>query len=379
MGGAEIWMLELSKFLKENPGYSSKLEIELLLTSGNKDVLDEQFSNLGIKLHYIKFSISTFFSFRKKFISLLKRQKFNVLHSHQDFVSGWLFLAGAGYLTSIRVSYIHNPFQTLNNYLSKPHRYVSYHLGRILMLLFSTRLSGTSKQVMADYGYYKFPYKYKNAGSVHCGFNPEKFFLDKKECRQNLCNEFGWNKENTKIALFVGRLDLDDKHGKSLNQKNPEFAFKIAKELVTNYTNWRFIFVGKKGDYASEMETEINKLKLNDKIKLFGIRLDIPEIMNASTVLIFPSYWEALGMVAVEAQASRLKVIASDNIPDEAAVSSTLYQSISLKQPITDWVDAIINPMNSAMNIDINMCRKEFENSGFSIKNSIFDLLKLYS
>ena len=90
------------------------------------------------------------------------------------------------------------------------------------------------------------------------------------------------------------------------NQKNPEFAFEVAKKLVTNYRGWNFLFVGFKGNTGEMMENELQASQLKTKIAFLGIRHDIPRIMSASDVFVFPSLWEGLGMVAIEAQCTGL-------------------------------------------------------------------------
>ncbi|MBK8778618.1 MAG: glycosyltransferase [Saprospiraceae bacterium] len=54
--------------------------------------------------------------------------------------------------------------------------------------------------------------------------------------------------------------------------------------------------------------------------------------MSAADVLLFPSLWEGLGMVAVEAQAAGLKVVAADNLPDETLSLKTCEEKSVYRQ-----------------------------------------------
>ncbi|MBK6388957.1 MAG: glycosyltransferase [Saprospiraceae bacterium] len=75
------------------------------------------------------------------------------------------------------------------------------------------------------------------------------------------------------------------------------------------------------------MRWKKNKQRWSDEPnKLLGLRKDIPLLMSAADVLLFPSLWEGLGMVAVEAQAAGLKVVAADNLPDEAFIIKELEE-----------------------------------------------------
>jgi glycosyltransferase involved in cell wall biosynthesis len=59
--------------------------------------------------------------------------------------------------------------------------------------------------------------------------------------------------------------------------------------------------------------------------------------MLAADALLFPSRSEGMGMVAVEAQAAGLPVLASDQVPDEVVVLEELVAFMGLDRPFTDW------------------------------------------
>lgn len=101
--------------------------------------------------------------------------------------------------------------------------------------------------------------------------------------------------------LSVGRLDEAKNHlhlvdcAKILSDKNIDFEILIAGE----------------GSLRSQIEEKISKYKLEDKVKLLGIRRDIVELMSKSHVFVMPSLWEGLPIVLLEAGASDLPCIST--------------------------------------------------------------------
>jgi len=225
---------------------------------------------------------------------------------------------------------------------------------------------------MDEYGYNKGVFRQLRTNPAYCGFDTGVFAFD-PNAKKKLCHELNWS-EDVKIALFVGRIGLQH-YDTAANQKNPSFAFDVAKQLVTNYKQWCFVFVGFKGETGRELEEVTIERGLSDRIKFLDIRRDVAKIMSASDVFVFPSLWEGLGMVAVEAQCSGLKVIMSDTVPKEAVMSESLVTIKNIEDGADAWAEAI------ATSKEIEGREKyaeEIRNSPFSIENSVGMLIRLY-
>lgn len=101
--------------------------------------------------------------------------------------------------------------------------------------------------------------------------------------------------------LSVGRLD---------EAKNHLHLIECAKELVDKNLDFEILIAGE-GNLRTQIEEKISKYKLNDKVKLLGIRRDIKELMSQSHVFVMPSLWEGLPIVLLEAGASDLPCIST--------------------------------------------------------------------
>ena len=369
-GGVETWLLEAVKYLDAHPDL--KLKFDFLLTSGVPGIFDQEIKKHGCQLFYARYSYSSILQFRKKFRDVLMNNNYTAVHDHQDFISGWHYMLAGKYLPAVRIAHLHNPYNFVHNYVVNPLRWFSFRVGRKLMAKYATKITGTSDSVMDEYGYDRAAFKFKRTSPAYCGFDTGKFTFD-KDAKSQICRELNWTND-VKIALFVGRIGLQH-YDTAANQKNPLFAFNIAIQLVTKYRHWNFIFAGYKGQTGSEMEEQAFRKGLGDRIKFLDVRRDVPKLMSACDVFVFPSLWEGLGMVAVEAQCAGLNVIMSDGVPKEAIVSESLVTVKSLKEAPDSWADSIAAAKEI---VGRRRYADEIKNSPFSIENSVDRLIRLY-
>ena len=149
---------------------------------------------------------------------------------------------------------------------------------------------------------------------LYCGINISQFSQSRQSDRQSVLEEFNFS-ANSKIVLFVGRLDRALEFDHPQNHKNSWFALNVAREAAIKDPSFKMLMVGA-GSQKETLETRIADWQLSDRLRLLGVRDDIPRLMRATDSLLFPSRQEGLGMVAVEAQAAGLPVLASASVPD---------------------------------------------------------------
>ena len=78
-------------------------------------------------------------------------------------------------------------------------------------------------------------------------------------------------------------------------------------------------------------------------MRFLGIRPDVPRLMMAAMdVFLFPSLYEGLGLVLIEAQAAGLISVVSDVIPEEADLFQPLVIRLPLSQTPDHWAERIL-------------------------------------
>ncbi|MBN2089376.1 glycosyltransferase, partial [candidate division KSB1 bacterium] len=91
---------------------------------------------------------------------------------------------------------------------------------------------------------------------------------------------------------------------------------EMAAALSQRHHHIRFIMIGEatRGEEfeADLIKQKINELNLQDKLILTGYREDVPALLSAMDIFVFPSYAEAFGLVLIEAMAMKLPVVTAN-------------------------------------------------------------------
>jgi glycosyltransferase involved in cell wall biosynthesis len=368
MGGAETWLVALLEWLAINgESLPFELQVEVCLTGGERAIFDDRVEALGAKLHYIRYQRRQLGKFTRQFRRLLANGRFDAIHDHADYAGGVHLLLGLGELPPARVIHVHNPFATFGG--SGKERIVRA-IGRQAVARLATTVAGTSRRILEEYHFAPDPHSRQRRVAIHCGFDLSLYADDAGKARRDVRAEFEWSAE-TKILLFVGRLESH------FNQKNPQFAIDVALECIARNDGVRALFVGAGDGARQEIQTELERRGMADRIRLSGIRFDVPRLMLAADLLLFPSVAEGLGMVAVEAQAAGLRVLASDTTPRECEVVAGMVTFASLALPATEWADRAL-ALIDAPPVDHAVALDALSDSGFSIGNSALALFDAY-
>ena len=167
----------------------------------------------------------------------------------------------------------------------------------------------------------------------------ETDFKSKEEIRQ----ELGIPKD----AFVIGNI------AKFAPQKNHRFIIEVLNELLKKNNNGFLILVGA-GPLKEDVIKQIKGYGIENRVLLLSHRNDVPVLLHAMDCFFFPSLFEGLGIVVVEAQKAGVKAVVADTIPKAAYLSSNLIVK-SLQEPLDAWVNAILyESANFEQHKDIN-------------------------
>lgn len=356
---------------------SGRVQTDLLLTSANRDIFDGEARSLGARLHYLKYGRSELATFIQGFRKLLRERCYDAIHDHADYASGWRYAIAAGLLPRTRVTHVHNPWLHIEaNYANSSSRRLTSAIGKKLVVKYATHVCGTSQEILSQYGFVPGTAAGPSVRALHCGIDVAKFNRSDGCERQSVCAQFGWPLD-VKLVLFVGRLDRAIEIDHPQNHKNSWFALNVARVALQRDRGIRLLMAGG-GEARTELERRIDDWGLRERLRLIGIRRDIQQLMHASDVLLFPSRQEGLGMIAVEAQAAGLPVLASTAVPREAIVVPELYDSVPLEYGFEHWANALLHRI-AKPRPSTELCREAFEKSDFNIVNSSRKLEEIYA
>lgn len=371
MGGAETWLVEIVKYAIEDTGLP---KFDFLIAGGKKAIFDDTVTELGCKVYYLRLDKDSTWSFIKGYRKLLRENRYVAIHDHQDYLSGWHFLFGLGLLPSVRVVHVHNPYyQLIHNYGVTAGRRIKQRIGKWLMKRLATGIFGTSGRILEEYNITAENFSQQRPAALNCAFVLSNFKGDHKAAKEELCMELNWPVA-AKIMLFAGRLDqsLDINHPN--NHKNSAFAVYVLKECDQD---WKMVMAGANEFIRRDFLSLLYKNGLQDRVKLLGLRKDINKLMLAADLLIFPSRGEGMGMVAVEAQAAGLPVLASDQVPEEVILLPGMVDFLPLKSSFKDWADKASSMIAKRKPTD-TIDDIHWQTSPFNMKVSCNSLMKIY-
>lgn len=154
-------------------------------------------------------------------------------------------------------------------------------------------------------------------------------------------------------------------------QKDQDSVIKALKLLPEDY---KLLLIGD-GARRPILEDLVETLQLQDRVTFLGIRNDVYALMKMCDIAILSSHWEGFGLVAVEAMASGIPLIAS-NVQGLAQVvdgGGLLFEPSNVEDLITKIVE--LNDSNLYQQT-INNCLEKSKN--YSINNMLDKLYKVY-
>ena len=180
--------------------------------------------------------------------------------------------------------------------------------------------------------------------------------------RQSLRERYGV--EDDVILGHVGRFSA---------QKNHRYLLDVFERY--HYRNHRSqLWLIGEGEEQKEIEAYVKELGLTRSVKFFGLREDIPDLMNAMDVLVLPSLFEGLPVVGVEAQACSLPVIASDHVTKELPLKDLCSYLPLGEESLDQWVNEV-DKMASAVRKDH---RAELTKEGYDVRQAARRLENYY-
>lgn len=132
------------------------------------------------------------------------------------------------------------------------------------------------------------------------GINISKFKPQNEEIKRNLRKEYGLE-NNDFILVYAGELSY---------RKHQDLLINVIHRL-SKYPNIKLLLVGE-GILEEKYKEQVNKLKVNNKVKFLGFRNDVNKLMILSDIAVSSSRQEGLPVNIMEAMATGLPLVVTD-------------------------------------------------------------------
>ena len=134
------------------------------------------------------------------------------------------------------------------------------------------------------------------------------------------------------VLVNVGRLDY---------QKGQRFLLDAMASLVAEWPTLVLLIAGRRGDASRDLDRQCDVLGLQQHVRFLGHRTDVPEILAAADIFVFPTLFEGLPGAVLEAMALGLPIVASDIGPVREAVEADRNAILVPRESSTELASAI--------------------------------------
>lgn len=355
-GGIQTFVIENMKHIDKE-----KIQIDyLLLDDGKKYELEDTLKEMGSNVYKLDGvwlrKPTDYFNYLKKIDSFFKEHhNYKVVHLHSSSKNFYILKSAKKYGIPVRIAHSHNigfqsksKIQILIGNLCKP-----------LLKRYATDYFACSKIA----GKWLFGNKEVNKNNVkviHNAVDLEKFKYN-EEKRNQLRKEL-----NIEDKIVIGHV------GRFTQQKNHMFLIDIFYEIYKKNNNYVMLLIGA-GEKEKQIKDRVQNLGIERNVLFLGFKDNVNDYMSCMDIFLFPSSYEGLGIVLIEAQATGMKCFTSkDVVPKEAQVTK-LLKYISLNDSPDKWANEILS-----VDIRRENVTNEIKKKGYDLQDIAKELEKFY-
>lgn len=303
----------------------TNMEVDLVAAQLKESVFSRRLQEHGVRFRELSGSQRNVPENRRLFRNLLRERQYDVIHLH-IFQGMSLYYAHLAKQAGVPVRIAHSHNTDLRKSLT---RQVKLQIHR----LYASRYAADATAFWAcsrNAAEFMFPPQLlgeRGFTFIPNGIDTGKFRFD-PTVREAVRRELGIADQ-----FVIGNI------GRLCYQKNQSFLLDVFAEAVQRRPNAWLLLVGE-GEDLDVLRKKARTLGIADRVIFYGVT-DHPErLLWAMDVFAFPSRFEGLGIVAVEAQAAGLGTVCSENVPDEAAVTP-LFLRVPLADGPAAWAEAL--------------------------------------
>lgn len=318
MGGIENLLMNIYRNIDRE-----KVQFDFMVHRSKDAYFDKEIEDLGGKIYKCSpFNPIKHLKYMRDINRVLdEHDEYKIIHAHSE-LNMWPLKAAKKHSIPVRISHSHNTKEI------KDLKWAFMQYEKIFLKKQCTDLFACSKDA-ASWLYGEKAVRENKVTYIKNGIKVDNFKFD-IDIRNKVRKELGL--ENNFVIGHVGRF---------MKQKNHKFILDVFKELKKLKPNAKLVLVGE-GELQSEIKQIAKQLSIYNDIEFLGVRNDVNHLMQAMDIFLFPSFYEGLGIVLIEAQALGLASVVSENIPEEAFITDLVHR-ISLKNSAEYWAKKIID------------------------------------
>lgn len=302
----------------------------------------------------------------------------------------------------LRINYYDAVHIHMNALINCAPTYIAmYYAGKVIVHSHNTQNNMGGRVGLALHRLNRQILQNKNIIRVACGESAGKWLFGNQSFtvldNAISISEFAYNEKNRSKAR--AELDLGDKKvighvGRFVKAKNHEFLLEIFAEYIKEKSknihhqdvsasandkkgkkkqDTVLVMIGD-GELIEPMKQKARELAIEEYVIFAGSRTNVAPYYSAFDCLLFPSKFEGVPFVLVEAQVNGLPVVVSDKVTKEMDLVGNM-EFVPLQASKKAWVDAIEKTLNP---IDRFSYAKKMKETKYNSANMVKKVEMLY-
>lgn len=320
-GGRTLYVLNNWKYIDK-----TRFQFDFITFNAKLD-FEQQLIDEGCNVYHMScYPEANMAQFIKEFDAILDRH-YDVIHIHTSFWKDTIVEQRA-MLKGVRKVIIHSHNMGSGEWLNKPdeetqkrHFEVQAGLNENIATDFWACSAGAAKWLYGD------KIKSDQIKIMRNAIDTQRFSYN-PDLRIQVRKELGIDN-----SFVIGHV------GKFVYQKNHKFLVEVYNEVQKKCSNTILLLIGS-GELRTDIEEQVKNLGLGTKVRFVDFQSDVSKYYQAMDAFAFPSFFEGLPFVLIEAQTAGLPCLCSDQISEEILLTENI-QRLRLDN-IDVWVNKIL-------------------------------------
>ena len=349
-GGAETFLMKIYRSLDHE-----KYQMDFCVSTKKKGIYDEEIKKLGGKIYHIPMKSRHPFKSFNAIKKITNDNNYNyVLRTSQQSLAT-LDLLAAKIGGAKKIIYRSSNAGLTGGFMSKLINKIFFIFPRIIP---NVKIAPSTEA--AEYVFGRNSVKKGKVIILPNGLDYDKFRFNSK-IRNKIRKELNISSK-TILYGHIGRFNI---------QKNHVFLLDVFKKIHDKNSDSKLLLIGN-GELEATIKSKINDLNIKNSIIMLNVRNNVNEYLMAMDLMIFPSLFEGMPNVIIEAQATGLKCIVSDTITKEANITGSV-DYVSLNSKADNWAKKALSvPKNKRYNTYTS-----FEKNGYLIADVTKKFIKI--
>lgn len=354
-GGTEAFIMNLYRHIDR-----SAIQFDFLVLHEKDYPYLEEIRSLGGNVYFDTGKKKNGIPFIKRCVAIMKQYPYAAVHSHLNVTNGRILLAARLAKIPLRISHSHDTHGRGGNPVKRMIRGAECRLIRSC----ATDILACGMEA-GEYLYGK-KYFHKKGQIINNGISIEPF-LETYDPPADI------DISTPHTAVFGNISRFEEK-------KNSLFLLDVFSEICKLEPEALLLLGGTDGGMLDACIQKVTALGLQDRVRFVGVRKDMPQLLHTIDVFLFPSLYEGLPFVLLEAQASGCSCIASTGCSPASDMGLDLIRYVPLEEGAEAWARYALEAYRAGTHATTSEAtRNAFAEHGYDIASTVARMTAIYT